>query len=688
MAKARSDLWVFWINASTPARIQEGFRLIADNLQLADRNQPKADIPLLVQRWLSNERNGQWLILLDSYDDYENFDQGMPETSYNQRPLATYLPQSHNGSILITTRNKMLGSRLVGYQNIIEIGPMAEVEALELLHKKLGSPYETETSEAAVKLVQTLDMIPLAITQAAAYIYTRALKSSITKYLAEFHKSDQENTRLLEYDIGDLRRDGGATNAILTTWQISFNHIRSIRPSAADLIFHMSFFNPQGISIEMLKSFKTSTHTVRVRDRVKGVYAKLKGSSSSSGTGFEDDISILRDYCLIKINEEGDEYKMHSLVQLSTRKWLEKHGQQELMQERYIRWIVAAFPLPDYQNWETCKRLFPHINVNTPVGKGMEMKWASLMESGGYYALQQGRYDVAEQMVNTARAIYKTHTGENSAKMIGIINILALVFVEQGRWDEAEKLQLIIMEEAQKELGADHPDALMSMDNLASTFRSQGRWEDAEKLQTVVLEKSKSTLGTDHPSTLISMGNLALTFRKQGRWEEAEKLQVIVMEGTKSNMGDDHLHTLISMGNLALTFRDQGRWEEAEKLEVMVMEKRKSKLGDDHPHTLIGMGNLASTLRKQGRWGEAEKLGVLVMDKSNSKLGVDHPGTLKSAHNLALIWECQGRSADAMRLLKECTINQQRVLGSHHPDTIKSLAILEKWTNKYGNLEP
>ncbi len=43
--------------------------------------------------------------------------------------------------------------------------------------------------------------------------------------------------------------------------------------------------------------------------------------------GFEDDVAMLRDYCLVAVNETGDEFEMHGLVQLSTRKWLAVAGQ-------------------------------------------------------------------------------------------------------------------------------------------------------------------------------------------------------------------------------------------------------------------------------------------------------------------------------------------------------------------------
>ncbi|KAK3344474.1 hypothetical protein B0T25DRAFT_573411 [Lasiosphaeria hispida] len=166
-------------------------------------------------------------MILDSADDCDVLYRLSSGNEHNGRPLATYLPQSRNGSILITTRNSDLAFRLTGRRpNMIEIGPIVQTDALKLLGKKLGSLLD---AAVAVDLVQALDFVPLAISQAAAYIQTRAPRSSPEKYLAEFRDSERKRGSLLEYDGGDLRRDGGASNAILTTWMISFDHIRSKR---------------------------------------------------------------------------------------------------------------------------------------------------------------------------------------------------------------------------------------------------------------------------------------------------------------------------------------------------------------------------------------------------------------------------------------------------------------------------
>ncbi|KAK0744820.1 hypothetical protein B0T21DRAFT_380952 [Apiosordaria backusii] len=535
------------------ARVEEGFRTIADSVKLAGRNQPKANIPQLVYAWLSNERNGRWVMILDSADDCD----------------------SRNGSIIITTRNKDLARRLISRtQNIIEVGPMTQRDALTLLEKRLGSLSDLDV---ATKLVQALDFVPLAISQAAAYIQARAPRSSPEKYLAEFHKSEGKKSRLLEHDAGDIRRDGGASNAIFRTWQISFDYIRSKRRSAADLLSLMSFFDRQGIPGWVLKPPRVTKEEIpgRCLDEA-GDTDFDDGSSATDGAtdgdidgatddgltddspditddGFEDDVAMLRDYCLIATYEMVDEFEMHSLVQLSMRRWLEVFGLQETFHRQYIERMAAAFPTGEYENWTICQSLFAHVQVvlGYRPSENMDEIWATLLYNGGWFAWLQGRYEVAQQMVGKARRVREKRLGKEDAATLDSMSLFALVLLNRGRWEEAEKLDVQVMETSKTKLGADHPSTLTSMANLASTFWNQGRWEEAEKLEVQVMETRKTKLGAYHPDTLTSMANLAFTWKSQGQHSDALALIEECAQARQRLLGAEHPDTLSSLATVA-----------------------------------------------------------------------------------------------------------------------------------------
>ncbi len=75
--------------------------------------------------------------------------------------------------------------------------------------------------------------------------------------------------------------------------------------------------------------------------------------------------------------------------------------------------MAAAFPTGEYENRPTCLRLFAHVQAaqkNRPKGDGQD-EWATLLYNGGWCALLQGRYDVAEEMADSARKARKKKLG-------------------------------------------------------------------------------------------------------------------------------------------------------------------------------------------------------------------------------------------------------------------------------------
>ena len=76
---------------------------------------------------------------------------------------------------------------------------------------------DTYCDKMEIQLLETLGYLPLAITQAAAYINRRAPRMTISGYLEEFRKNDKKKANLLNRDAGDLRRDGSASNSVVTT---------------------------------------------------------------------------------------------------------------------------------------------------------------------------------------------------------------------------------------------------------------------------------------------------------------------------------------------------------------------------------------------------------------------------------------------------------------------------------------
>ena len=250
MRESTPDTWAFWIHASNAARLEQGYQQIATVAEIPGRDDPKTNIFQLVYQWLCDPRHGRWLMVLDNADDDGIFFIG---NQSNQRgPLVSFLPQAAHGSMLITSRNGLAARNLAGSDgHVITVQPMNEEESLALLRARIPAPHSVESGESVEDekaLVEALEYIPLAITQAGSSIANRSSRVTVSRYLQLFRESESNQTHLLQHeDAKDLRRDPSIRHAVITTWQLSFEQIRDDRPAATDLLALMSMFDRQGI---------------------------------------------------------------------------------------------------------------------------------------------------------------------------------------------------------------------------------------------------------------------------------------------------------------------------------------------------------------------------------------------------------------------------------------------------------
>ncbi|MCJ1386364.1 hypothetical protein MMC17_009490, partial [Xylographa soralifera] len=438
------ETWVFWAHTSNAARFEQSYRAIANYVKISERRNPKADIFQLVHDWLRNERKGKWVLILDNIDDASFLLEARGTEGGNSQPLVSYLPQSRNGSILITTRSRNVAQKLVEQCNIIAVEPMSRADALALFEKKLGKQRE---SQDIAELAVALEFMPLAIVQAAAYISQRAPRCSVRQYLEDFKKSDRKRASLLNYEGEQLRRDRDAKNSIIITWQISFDHVRKIRPSAADLLSLMSFFDRQGIPEALLRDRAEQGNSEQNQEEHDSDNEQDydKDNISECSDEFEDDIVALRNFSFISINADGSTFEMHSLVQLATRKWLEVHSQLEHWKQQFVRNLCAEFPTGEYENWIRCQALFPHAKsaaAQRPETQDSLRDWASILYKAAWYAWRVGNAVEAEKMSVQALKVRKRILGREHEDTLNSMAMVGLAYELRGLWEAAEKLQL------------------------------------------------------------------------------------------------------------------------------------------------------------------------------------------------------------------------------------------------------
>ena len=314
---------VFWVHASTAEQMEKAYQEIANDARLVGANDPKVNQLQLVKQWLENKDSGSWVMIIDNADDEDLFfgedkNQGQ-ESSSSTRKLSQYFPRRLNGSILLTTRNKILGVKFAKVHGVITISEMSVSESKRLLVENLeeGSYGDHDLTE----LVEVLENLPLALVQAAAFIGERSLV--ISEYLQMYDGRDTCKIRLLSENFEDEERHPDSKKPVATTWAISFEQIRKNDHQAAGLLALMSVLDRQAIPKSLLSS-----------DKEEVVLEKALGT--------------LKAYSLITPEQNREAFSIHRLVYLATRNWLG-------MSQKLDSWTGSALVLRTVKPFSTRK---------------------------------------------------------------------------------------------------------------------------------------------------------------------------------------------------------------------------------------------------------------------------------------------------------------------------------------------
>ena len=614
--EAHPDCSVFWVPAVDATSFENAFRAIARRLNVKGVEDDKADVKALVKDALSQDGVGSWLLIIDNADDVELL------FGAEGADLLDYLPFNLNGSILLTTRNHEVVTKLdVPSQGTITPAEMTRAEAIKLLEKNVKESQRDAPSTTS--LLDFLADLPLAIKQASAYMAKTGMSAS--KYLDYCQSSDRTLIKLLSKDFEDRGRYKTIRNPIATTWLISFEQVSRDNQLAASYLRFMCFLAEKDIPVSLLPE---------ADDELEMVEA----------------IATLKAYAFIVQRKTADSFDMHRLVRLAMRNWLA--GKEEKCTTRVIQRLNEVFPFPEHENRDVWMKYLPHIQAALDFREDVDDEEArsELLHNIGWAFQLLGKYKEAERVYRQVLGLKRKVYGGYHHSTLNAMNNFACVFKSVGKYEEAEQMHRQTLELRKKVLGDEHPNTLDSMNNLALVLDNLGRYTEAEQMHRQEWKLVEKIYGKEDPSTLTSMNNLAFVLKNLGRYEEAEQMHRQTIELREKVLGDEHPDTLTSMMNMGMILNDRGRYEKAEQMHRQTLELMEKVLGDEHPDTLDSMNNLALVLHNLGRYGEAEQMQQQSLELKKKVFGDEHPSTLDSMNNLALIFNILERYKEAEQM--------------------------------------
>ncbi|KAK5100920.1 hypothetical protein LTR70_001042 [Exophiala xenobiotica] len=602
--KRNPESWVFWVHASSASRFQDGYKEIAEHMRIPGRNDPNACILPTVCRWLSDPQNGTWFMVVDNADDEELMlgPSQLGGTPQERQPLKGYLPISDCGTILLTSRTRRVAEIIAEYdEHVLEIGPMSELEALTLVRKKLGQ--KIKVGDDASQLVRQLDYMPLAISQAAAYIKETTPFVTVASYVRKAQEDPEEQLRLLCLHMRDPRRDQKATNAVLLTWHVSFSYIYKSQRAAGILLALMSILNREHIPIDILEPS----------------YAAIDQCKAAR---FEDSIAVLRSFDLIGFAEDEASFRMHRLVQLSTRHWLQIHELVDQGVHAVIQSLNQSFPQREPNGYfhqdevPLCQRLLPHVEeilgLAAPaeyVGVHGNIFW----EAGDFYAMIGRRDKAVETQLKTWQA-YVQVKGKHDKCSLEQAARLGFRLRCAGKDLEAERILRDVCGQGEELSCHNEPWYWESTRRLGASLSALGKHDEAMHVLSSLLQVVKQAVGENHNDVLTIMEELALVYAQQGQHDQAIVQLQCVVNTSASIDGVRDVETMHRQYRLGSVLYEAGRLDEAESVLRKLVDMSREVWGNFETRVASSKAVLGAVLHQQGQLEKA----ILLYDEAVS----------------------------------------------------------------------
>jgi tetratricopeptide (TPR) repeat protein len=604
------------------------------------------DVKEVFQRHFNSGSIGKWFLIIDNADDMEI----LKPSQGTARGIFDFLPNHIDGRILFTTRF-MRVAVMAAKNEVVKLSEMDFEEASELLKTSFIKDdvfwaEELRDEKTVVNLLKTLTYLPLAITQATAYMNTN--QTSVKDYLHLFEHTDEKNAiELLEQGNDDETYYDKSQSAVATTWIVSFNRIRSSDPTAADVLSFMSTIEPRAIPRSLLPIPETEQQ-------------------------LEKAIGTLLGYGFLTRRDQEATYDMHRLVHLATRRWNEEGRHAQEVQQLALAHVAKVFPDPKWETRHVYQQYLPHAERLLDTIDGIENTYAFAI---GYrvsvYLLSEGKLERALRRLKDMDMILEHTSPENDHNQLATKHTLAYAYVSNGQVEKGIRLFEHVDKFQRKILKEDDPNRLATQSQLALAYGRNGQNQEAIKLlEHVVAIQGK--LAEDNEDRLISQLQLSSAYHHNGQIEEAIELLEHVVARRREILPEDHPSQVISKHDLATSYLDNGKIKEAIELLEYVVAREREIFPQGHPHSLISQHELGKAYYKNGQIKEAVEQLEYVVARQREVLPQDHLDQLASQQNLAKAYHENGQIEEAIDLLEYVVTRSKKLLLSDHPSLCTS----------------
>ncbi|MGW2965119.1 tetratricopeptide repeat protein, partial [Streptomyces sp. NPDC001220] len=599
-----------WITASSRSAVTSGYAQAAAELLGSTAPQDPHQAAAAFLAWLqpkAGQEAGRWLVVLDDVTDPADLNGLWP-------------PASPRGRTLVTTRRQ--DAALTTGRRVIDVGVFTPDEAHSYLIAALAP--RVEPHGQLVRLADALGHLPLALSQAAAYITDTGLTA------AEYRQLLADRTIRLRDAAPDSLPDS-QVHTVAATWSLSIEHADLLRPAGLSrpLLVLASLLDANGIPEAVLTSSSTRAYLAGHQTFHAAADPPAEDQEPRPTRDVLRALAALRRVSLIQHTPATPEtaVRVHQLTQRAVR--------DTLTSEQLSRAARAAA--------DALLDAWPEVESDTALAQVLRANTMALNAC-------------AEEALH----LPKVHTVLfRAGRSLG----------EAGQVSGACAYFRDLITVLASRRGPDHPRTISARHQLANWQGEAGDTTGATNLLSDVLADRMRLLGADHADTFASRHDLARWRGNAGDAAGAATAFAELLPDVERVLGPDHPGAFTTRRNLAWWQGIAENGIPSETTAGLVADLARV-LGADHPETLGTRHDLAHWQGEAGDAAGATTALTALLHDLIRVLGPNHPQTLTTRTELAHWRGEAGDAAGATTALTALLHDLIRVLGPNHPQTL------------------
>jgi tetratricopeptide (TPR) repeat protein len=648
---------IWWLRAGSHTTLIEDLTSLARALGLKSTLAERE-----LADWIQERirRRGKCLLIFDDVTDAATVQQWQPVS---------------DGHILITCRDR----DRAGSAQEIEVPVFTREESLTYLRRRAGqeksSAKETPddaTSVAENALAEMVGDLPLALAQAADYVY-RTAGPSLEGYV-KLYRDSRSRGHLLARGIGQY------PESVATTWLIQFRRLAALHPAAMQLLAIGCHLGSSQIPVKLLLS-KPNILKGRMTGKLATAsrFALLREETiqALAGTGLAQRI-------------DDDHITIHPLVSEVTRYYLAGSFDRHKDRSSSARWIrhtvdILNHLFPDDPNetrtWPLCASLAPHVLAAASLGVEENVRTyqaGRAMRRLAIYQQTVGMYFEAEEDLRLAIINFKGAYRINHREIARTRLDRGHLYQRMGKPYLARQQEWLALATFLRAFPQDPLDIARALGRLGVIERELGNCITAEIYQRealVILEWMGEPGLLDTARTRV---NLANTQHQAGNLDDSLDNMLKGLKILKAEYGPKHPLVANTLSNLSLVHRDLGKLRRASAEQRDARRIFESTLGKDHPdsvRSLISQGRLEW---QSGNLAQARKTLKRAITASTKAYRYHHADVGRAFIMLGRVELDSGSSTQAQMSLSRALSILRDAYGSNHQDVASTAATLKE----------